>query len=78
MRITPLNLVTALLLAWVGYSLLFEHMAVSIWLILGWVIVMLIADQFFRLRLKNLRRIWIAEILFIIFAAVLVLLFKRA
>lgn len=69
LRITPLNIASALVLA----GLLWQIMGNAIEMgMVGWflllLLVMVIADQVFRLMLRNLKRIWIAEGIFLVFA----------
>ncbi len=79
-RLTPLNIVSAILLARVGYLLIIEHnewqLLVEIPLLVLTIIVNFIADLIFRRFLSDIKRIWIIELLFIIFAATLIILFK--
>ncbi len=70
LRITPLNIASALVLAGLVWQAM-DH-AADIRTI-GWffllLLVMVIADQLFRLMLRNLKRIWIAEGAFLVFVA---------
>ena len=77
LRITPLNIASALVLA----GLLWQIMGNAIEMgMIGWflllLLVMVIADQVFRLLLRNLKRIWIAEGIFLVFAVLGVWLLK--
>ncbi len=79
MRITPLNIALALLVAGGAYLYLEGRQQVNTATVLSAIAafgVLSFADLIFRARLKNLKRIWIAEILFLIFAAVSILIIK--
>ena len=80
LRLTPLNIVCAMLLVAAAYMLLFPDEAG--WRLLGSIplfviaLICFIADIIFRRALRSLKRIWIVELIFIIFAAVLTLLIR--
>jgi len=65
-RITPLNIITAALLIWLGYGLWDDTIGLSggLWILLL-IVLVFIADQIFRMLLGNLRRIWIVQMIFI-------------
>jgi len=73
LRITPLNLSCALLLAWLLWQILFN---LIVWknILLGFLllIVMIIADQFFRFFFRTMKRIWLTELGFILFAILVI------
>jgi len=71
LRVTPLNISCALLLAWI----LWEVLVISLnWQTIGikllLVFVLVIADQFFRFFFQRMKRIWIAELGFMIFTTI--------
>ncbi len=80
LRLTPLNLVTTLLLVSIIYLLSFpdEHG----WRYLGAIplgvilIISFISDLLFRRLIVDLKRIWLFELLFLIFVVILILLIK--
>lgn len=80
-RLTPLNIVSAILLVCVGYLLINADQ--SGWRLLGsiplmaFALVSFISDLLFRKFLIDLKRIWIIEILFIIFVAVLIIVIQK-
>jgi hypothetical protein len=80
-RLTPLNIVSAIMLVTVGYLLL--NADPNGWRLLGSVpilvlaLISFIADLIFRRFLLDIKRIWIIELLFIIFVAILIILFTR-
>ena len=80
LRLTPLNLVSSFVLVSIGYQLFFpdenkfrelDSIRLIIMLILSF-----IADQVFRRYIPQLKRIWLIEVLFLIFVAVLMMLIK--
>ncbi|MEC3878418.1 hypothetical protein [Parapedobacter sp. 10938] len=70
LRITPLNIASALVLAGLLWQVMNDAVGIGT---IGWffllLLVMVVADQFFRLMLRNLKRIWIAEGAFLVFVA---------
>jgi glucan phosphoethanolaminetransferase (alkaline phosphatase superfamily) len=87
LRLTPLNIVTALGVALLG-SLLFQpntdpsghgvNTGVVYKLLCGALIVVtLISDLIFRFTIKNLKRIWIIEMAFIIIAVIMFLILQK-
>lgn len=77
LRITPLNIASALVLAGLLWQIMGNAIETGM---VGWflllLLVMVIADQVFRLLLRNLKRIWIAEGIFLVFAVLGVWLLK--
>jgi len=80
LRLTPLNILSSLLIVSIAYLLLFPDqngfrklgsIPLIILLILSFII-----DQVFRRYISELKRIWLIELLFLIFVAVLMVLFK--
>ena len=80
LRLTPLNIVSSLLLVSIAYQLFLPHeigfnelgsITLLILLILSFV-----TDQIFRRLIPQLKRIWLIELLFLIFVAVLMILIK--
>ncbi|WP_029275371.1 hypothetical protein [Pedobacter borealis] len=85
-RITPLNIVSAIGLGLVAVNLVSEkstaprHVDMSGFylLILGCLIlVTFITDMIFRFTLKDIKRIWVVELIFIVIAAVLMLILQK-
>lgn len=81
LRLTPLNILSAGLLTAIVYLFIFRDE--SGWRVLGAVSLALmlassvVTDLIFRYFLKELKRIWIVELLFLIFAAVLIILIQK-
>ena len=77
-RITPLNIAAGLFLTWTVLRLVTDD---SGSLGIGWFLLFLlliaVADQFFRLLLSELKRIWIAETVFIALVAAVIWVLKR-
>jgi hypothetical protein len=79
-RITPLNLTSAVLLVILGYSIFGEEtndLGGSVWLLSGVLLLSIVSDILFRGILKNLKRIWLIELLFISLVVALMLIIKR-
>jgi hypothetical protein len=85
-RITPLNIVSAIGLGLVAVNLVSEkstaphHVDMSGFylLILGCLIlVTFITDMIFRFTLKDIKRIWVVELIFIFIAAILMLILQK-
>ena len=84
-RITPLNIITAiafalLVVSFMGTKSPCQHVDLTGFykLILGClVLVTFITDLIFRFTLKNLKRIWVVEISFIIVSAILMLILQK-
>lgn len=77
-RLTPLNIASAVLLVILiyplidGQALLAGQLSKTLLLVL--VLLCIVSDILFRGFLRDLKRIWIIEVLFIIFAAILLLI----
>lgn len=79
-RLTPLNIVSSALLIAAAYAIAFQEKqggANLILLLLVLSIISFIADLIFRRSLFKLKRIWIVELVFLIFASVLMLILQR-
>ncbi len=86
LRVTPLNIVGAIGLGLMVAGLFSEknpargqiHFSGFYLLILGClVVVTFITDLIFRFTLKNIKRIWIVELLFIVIASILMLILQK-
>lgn len=79
LKLTPLNIFTSVCLVSAVYLLLFPATARFIGTIslLLLAVVCFISDILFRRYIKQPSRIWIVQLAFIIFAAVLVVLIKK-
>lgn len=80
-RLTPLNVVSAALLVALLYPLVHagsSEKLLSTVLLLILVIICAVADIVFRSFLRDLKRIWIVETIFVIFVAILLLIFRAA
>ena len=72
-RITPLNIASALLLTWLLWQILDDEVGIGA---IGWFLLLLLvlvtADQFFRLMLRTLKRVWIAEGIFVVLVVLVI------
>ena len=80
-RVTPLNIASAVLLVMaalplLGISKTFAPTA-SFYYYMLLVVLCVISDLLFRSLLKNLKRIWIVELSFIIFVAIVIWILMR-
>jgi len=80
LRLTPLNIVSSILLVSAAYLLIFPNQADHVYpgslsLLLMFVLCF-VTDIVFRRLIKVLKRIWLFELLFIIFVALLTILIK--
>ena len=77
LRVTPLNIASALLLAGLLWRVVDDQIG---WSTIGWffllLLILVIADQFFRLMLRNLKRVWIAEGVFLVFVMLVIWVLK--
>ena len=80
MRLTPLNIVSAVLILLAALPHLkgskIVGTPVSFYYYILLVVLCVISDILFRAALRNIKRIWIVELSFIIFVAVLLALFR--
>ncbi|UKT64621.1 hypothetical protein [Pedobacter mucosus] len=86
-RVTPLNIVGAIALGLVVFNILSpkdttpRHVDMSgfyLLILACLIIVTFITDLIFRAILKDLRKIWIIESVFIIFTAILIIILQKA
>lgn len=73
LRVTPLNIGCALLAAWIiwtNFSGPIEWKSISLRIALLFTLV--IADQFFRFFFKTIKRIWLVELGFTVFTALVI------
>ena len=77
LRVTPLNIVSALVLAGLLWQVMDNAVGMGT---IGWFLLLLLvlvaADQVFRLMLRNLKRVWIAEGLFVVFVGLVMWVLK--
>lgn len=80
LRLTPLNILTSVIVVSIIYLLIYRD--TEGWRVLGTIPLILLAvlsfitDLLFRRFIKDIKRIWIIELVFIIFAAILMLLIQ--
>jgi hypothetical protein len=81
LRLTPLNIVSALLITGIAWLLIYADE--NGWRELGSVPLFImfllssITDLVFRRLVVDLKRIWLFELLFLIFVVILIVLFKK-
>lgn len=77
MRITPLNIGCALLLAWIMWKTLSDAVSWKVTLLsVTLLLVLVIADQFFRFFFKTIKRIWLVELGFVLFTLLVIWIIK--
>ncbi|EOR94793.1 hypothetical protein ADIARSV_2009 [Arcticibacter svalbardensis MN12-7] len=80
-RLTPLNITSSALLVTIGYTFLDAEQttgySLSIWLLFSLFFLSTCSDILFRGTIKDLKRIWLIELLFVVLIAALTLLLKR-
>ena len=80
LRLTPLNIISSVLLVSIAYLLIFPDE--NGWRQLGTIpllvmfVISFISDLIFRRLLQDIKRIWLIEILFIIFVVILIILIQ--
>ncbi|PWG80160.1 hypothetical protein DDR33_13260 [Pararcticibacter amylolyticus] len=78
-RLTPLNFVSAALMVLLVYPLVFsKESGVSFTMMILLILVCSVSDILFRTFLRDLKRIWIVEMLFVIFAVAVLLILGKA
>ena len=86
LRVTPLNIVGALAIGLAVYSLFAEKSVAPrqvdisgfyLLLLACGIVVTFITDLIFRFTLKDLKRIWLVELLFIVIATILMLILQK-
>jgi len=65
-RITPLNIVMAILLIWLGFGLIDKTLLASqaLWVLLL-VVISIVGDQLTRVSIRDLKRIWMVQMVLI-------------
>ncbi len=85
LKLTPLNIITALAFAYLMYSL-FNKISVTKqynmgvfykFILLALILVTFVSDLIFRFTLKNIKKIWLVELAFICFTVIVILILKK-
>lgn len=78
LRVSPLNIATAAIVFWFGAALLNKSVSFStaVWIAVL-IIVVVVVDQFFRMMVGNLTRIWLVETIFIVLVLVVIWLLRN-
>lgn len=81
LRLTPLNIFSALLITGIAWLLIYadENGLLELGTVPLFIMFLLssITDLVFRRLVVDLKRIWLFELLFLIFVAILIVLFKK-
>ncbi|MCL4641163.1 MULTISPECIES: hypothetical protein [Olivibacter] len=78
LRLTPLNIVCALLAVSGVWSVIVDQLAwkrIALGILL--IVILIIADQFFRLFFQRIRRIWLVEMGFVVFTILVIWLIEN-
>ncbi|WDF68080.1 hypothetical protein PQ465_17500 [Sphingobacterium oryzagri] len=76
MKLTPLNIVLACVLTWIVSEWGNDQLALAWWKIVLFLLILLAADLVFRLLVKDLKKLWINEIGFILISGILMVVLK--
>jgi lysylphosphatidylglycerol synthetase-like protein (DUF2156 family) len=80
LRLTPLNIVSSMLLVSLAYLLLFpdDHgwRQIGAMPLLVLFLLSFVSDLIFRRLVQNIKRIWLFELIFLIFVVILILLIR--
>jgi hypothetical protein len=76
MRLTPLNIISSLLLVGSAYVLTGRNDQLEFMPLLALLILSFVSDLLFRRLVRDIKRIWLFELLFIIFVGMLILLIR--
>lgn len=76
MKLTPLNIVIACFLTWVVSEWGNDQLMLPWWKVILFLVIILLADIVFRLFVKDLKKLWINEIGFILISSILMVVLK--
>jgi len=79
-RVTPLNIASAVLVVILGYSIFgsaTERPVIGTWQLAGVLLLSIVSDIVFRGIVRNLKRIWMIELLFVSLVVALMLIISR-
>lgn len=76
MKLTPLNIVLACFLAWTITEWGADQLTMSWWALGLFVLAITASDLLFRLILKDVKKLWAAEIGFMLVASILMIVIK--
>ncbi|GHE23671.1 hypothetical protein [Sphingobacterium griseoflavum] len=76
MKLTPLNIVVACFLTWIVSEWGNAQLRLEWWQVVLFLVVISLADVVFRLFVKDLKKLWINEIGFILVSGILVIVLK--
>ncbi|WP_194269777.1 hypothetical protein [Sphingobacterium faecium] len=77
MRLTPINIVSACLIAWYFVEDMDDtNPLLSVTALISLLVVLLLVDIFFRIIMKQDKKLWLYEFAFIVVVAILTLIIK--
>ncbi|GEM65655.1 hypothetical protein SF1_36370 [Sphingobacterium faecium NBRC 15299] len=77
MRLTPINIVSACLIAWYFVEDMDDkNPLLSVTALISLLVVLLLVDIFFRIIMKQDKKLWLYEFAFIVLVAILTLIIK--
>lgn len=86
LKITPLNIVGAISLVYAAYRIIYptnnavlqiNTSGLLIFVLICLALVTFVTDLIFRFTLKDLKRVWIVELIFIVIAVILMLILQK-
>ncbi|WP_437920871.1 hypothetical protein [Sphingobacterium sp. LRF_L2] len=77
MKLTPLNIVIACFLTWTISEWGNDQLIFSWWKVLLFLVVVSAVDLLFRSLVRNLKKLWLNEIAFILIAGILMIVLKN-
>ena len=76
MKLTPLNIVIACFLTWIVSEWGNDQLSLPWWKVILFLVIIVLADIVFRLFVKDLKKLWISEIGFILVSGILMVVLK--
>lgn len=76
MKLTPLNIVVACFLTWIVSEWGDDQLRLAWWQVILFLVVVTLADMVFRFFVKDLKKLWIGEIGFILVSGILMVIVK--
>ena len=76
MKLTPLNIVIACFLAWCVSEWGNDELVISWWKLTLFGLAILISDLLLRITIKDIKKLWAAQIGFILVASILILIIR--
>lgn len=76
MKLTPLNIVVACFLTWIVSEWGNDQLILAWWKVFALVAVIILADIVFRISVRDLKKLWMNEIAFILVSGILIVVLK--